>query len=237
MTQSAARIIADNVARIRERIAAAAESVGRSDDDVTLVAVTKYLSVEQIADAIKAGLDILGESRPQQLWEKADRFPRTDVRWHMIGHLQKNKIRRTLPLVSLLESVDSESMLDAVERIAAEERLKPSILIEVNISGDETKYGFPPDRVEAAILHAAHACPNVTITGLMGMSAREGGLDIARRNFESLRELRDRLVDVVPPSIDLGRLSMGMSRDFEEAVRSGATIVRIGRSLYEGVEL
>ena len=237
MNRTDAQIIADNAARVREQIATAADSVGRSDDEILLVAVTKYLPTERIADVIEAGLDTLGESRPQQLWDKYDRFEQADIRWHMIGHLQKNKIRKTLPRISLLESVDSSSMLDAVQRIAAEESLQQDVLIEVNISGDETKYGFPPDEVEASILHAAESCPNIAIKGLMGMAAREGGLDIARRNFESLRELRDRLIDVVPSNVDLGHLSMGMSRDFEEAVRSGATMVRIGRALYEGVRI
>jgi PLP dependent protein len=228
MAQHTAQI-AENVARVRGRIAGAAARSGRSADAVTLVAVTKYAPVELLWPLVEAGCADLGESRPQQLWDRAAALGDLPVRWHMIGHLQRNKVRRTLPLCSMIHSIDSPRLLDTVE---AEADRPVSVLLEVNVSGEEAKQGFAPSEVEP-FLATLSPVRHVTVRGLMCMAALEGGPDAARRDFAALRELRDRLRPCCPAGVMLDELSMGMSGDFEAAIEEGATIVRIGSALFE----
>lgn len=229
--------IADNLRRVQERIAAAAESAGRDSSEVTLVGVTKYVSVQEAAELAAAGCLDLGESRPQELWNKAGELAsasgRTlpNVHWHLIGHLQRNKLRRTLPLVTLIHSVDSERLLAAIDaewqNLTAEVNAPAPpmrVLLEVNTSGEAAKHGLAPQELEP-VLAAAREFPRVEICGLMTMAALEGGLAVAARNFASLRELADRY--------QLKERSMGMSGDFEAAIREGATLVRVGSALWE----
>lgn len=235
--------IAENLGRVRERIARAAEAAGRSPGDVTLVGVTKYVSAADAAELAAAGCVDLGESRPQELWKKAEELATSgggdQVRWHLVGHLQRNKVRRTLPLVKLIHSVDSRRLLDAIQReveaqaATGEPLLQPvRVLLEVNTSGEVAKHGLAPDDIEP-LLADANRFPDVTICGLMTMAALEGGPAVAAKNFASLCELRDRLRPRVPDCVELNELSMGMSGDFEEAIRAGATIVRVGTALWE----
>jgi pyridoxal phosphate enzyme (YggS family) len=231
--------IAENLDRIRERIARSAAAAGRSADEITLVGVTKYVGSSAVAELVAAGCTDLGESRPQELWAKAAEFEPSEaasrIRWHLIGHLQRNKIRRTLPLVSLIHSVDSERLLAALNeaRSGAEDNSTPlRVLLEVNTSGDSAKHGLVPEEVEP-ILSSAAVYPHVAICGLMTMAALEGGHAVAARNFAVLRELRDRLKPAAPECVQLDALSMGMSGDFEIAIREGATIVRIGSALWD----
>lgn len=236
--------IAENLRRVRERIARAAESAGRSADEITLVGVTKYVDAQQAAE-LAAGCTDLGESRPQELWKKADALttqraagftPAVSIRWHLIGHLQRNKVARTLPLVSRIHSVDSERLLAEINDArmkAGDSQPTVSVLLEVNTSDEAAKHGLAPDDV-ARLLEAAPGYPRVAIRGLMTMAALEGGLEVAARNFATLRELRDRLKRNVPEHVTLDDLSMGMSADFEVAIREGATIVRVGSLLWQG---
>jgi pyridoxal phosphate enzyme (YggS family) len=244
--------VADNLHRVQERIARAAESAGRRADEVTLVGVTKYVGTEQAAELVAAGCANLGESRPQELWKKAEALNREPastggVHWHLIGHLQRNKVARTLPLVALIHSIDSERLLAAINEAAtalplptgegrgegaSDKRRRTSILLEVNISGESAKTGLAPGEVER-LLASAPNYPHIAIRGLMTMAALEGGEEVAARNFASLRELRDRLRANVPRCVQLDELSMGMSDDFEVAIREGATIVRVGSLLWE----
>lgn len=234
MSDIAAQIAA-NLARVREQIAAAAKRSGRAASDVRLVAVTKYVDVEMTRAVFDAGCHDLGESRPQDLWAKAMALSNAAVAWHMIGHLQRNKIRRTLPAAALIHSVDSAQALTAIDRIAGELQLVSRVLIEVNTSGDASKDGVPPADV-AALLENAALLSHVKVEGLMTMAALEGGVDVARRNFASLRTLRDSLVGRTPDNVLLAELSMGMSGDFEAAIVEGATIVRVGSALFEGID-
>lgn len=229
--------VAENLARVRERIAQAAEAAGRSAGEITLVGVTKYVGAAQARELVAAGCTDLGESRPQELWAKASELASASretgapIRWHLIGHLQRNKVRRTLPLVSLIHSVDSLRLLAAID--AEWKALAPTLtdpvptiraLLEINTSGDVAKQGMKPGEIEP-ILAAAGQFPRVEICGLMTMAALDGGPAIAARNFAVLRELADRF--------QLQERSMGMSGDFEIAIREGATIVRIGSALWE----
>jgi pyridoxal phosphate enzyme (YggS family) len=233
--------IAENLARVRERIARAADSASRQSGEITLVGVTKYVGSREAAELAAAGCLDLGESRPQELWSKAAALwrdgisPVPAVRWHLVGHLQRNKIRRTLPLVTLIHSVDSERLVAAIDREnrdAADNRPPVAVLLEVNTSGEAAKHGLTPDEVEP-LLTMAPQFPYVSIRGLMTMAALGGGPTVAARNFSSLRELRDRLRPLAPECVHLDALSMGMSGDYEIAIREGATIIRVGSALWE----
>ncbi|MDH3717016.1 MAG: YggS family pyridoxal phosphate-dependent enzyme [Planctomycetota bacterium] len=228
-------IISQNLLEIRQRIAEAAAHSGRDASDVRLVAVTKYISPDLVPALVQAGARDLGESRPQELWSKVDTLKEVEVRWHLVGHLQRNKVRRTLPLVHLIHSVDSLRLLATIDREAAVAGRIVPVLLEVNISGDPEKHGFAADQLPAILPQLAEST-HVAIGGLMAMAHRQGGRDVARHDFAALRTLRDRLLIDAPANVSLAELSMGMSGDFEDAVREGATLVRIGRALYEGLE-
>jgi PLP dependent protein len=228
-----ARRVAENLAQVRARISAAAARSGRAAEAVTLVAVTKYVSAELASAAVAAGCRDLGESRPQELWAKAAALDDPAIRWHLVGHLQRNKVRRTLAIVSLIQSLDSARLLAVVDDEAARLGRTVDALVEVNISGDASKTGLSPGELEP-LLEQAATLSGVSIRGLMGMARLEGDQDAARRDFSALRALRDRLAARVAPAITLAELSMGMSGDFEAAIEEGATIVRLGSALFEG---
>ena len=181
--------ITDNLARVRERIAEAAARVGRRPEEITLVAVTKYADEEDIATLIDAGCRDLGESRPQQLWRRAEEFADRSVRWHMIGHLQRNKVARTLPAASLIHSCDSLRLAEAIHTSAHEQGLPPAeVLLEVNISADPAKHGFAAAEAAAACLHLA-TLSHVRLRGLMAMAGKPEDQNAARLDFHNLRQL------------------------------------------------
>ena len=227
--------IRDNLARVRQQMADAAARSDRAAEQVRLVAVTKSAGEVAIRALVQAGCHELGENRPQQLWQRAARLADLPICWHMIGTLQKNKIRRTLPLIQMLQSADSPSLVEAVERIAAELSLRVPILLEVNVSGEASKHGLEPPAV-GPLLEELARLEHVEVRGLMCMAGVEGGLERARRDFAALRGLRDRLRSACPDRVWLDALSMGMSGDFEVAIEEGATIVRIGSALFEGAD-
>ncbi len=228
------RLIAENVARIRERIVTAAARSGRASEAIRLVAVTKYGTVDTARSLLEQDCHDLGESRPQELWSKAEQIHDTSVRWHLVGHLQRNKIRRTLPYVCLLHSVDSLRLLEAIDEEARRINKQVPVLLEVNISCEDEKHGFSPRDMEG-IVAGLDAYQAIGVNGLMTMASRTGGATEARRNFAELRQLRDRLAPRCPAGVQLGELSMGMSHDFEQAILEGATIVRVGSALFEGL--
>jgi pyridoxal phosphate enzyme (YggS family) len=232
MTESRQQI-ADNLAAVEERLHAACRRAGRARSDVTLIAVTKTVSAEVAALLPGLGVYDLGESRPQELWRKAGVIPL--VRWHLIGHLQRNKIERTLPLLCRIHSVDSLRLLRALEAAAetlADPRPLPALL-EFNVSREASKHGFAPEELDD-VAAALAVLKYVRVDGLMTMAAFEDDPERTRPTFAALRALRDRL------AAELGRplphLSMGMSNDFEVAIEEGATLVRLGTVLFEGME-
>ncbi|MEM8944078.1 MAG: YggS family pyridoxal phosphate-dependent enzyme [Planctomycetota bacterium] len=233
MTSSVAKI-SENAQRVLERIEQAAADAGRLRSEVQLVAVAKYVDIDTTAALVQSGLDLLGESRPQQLWQKAASPALESIRWHMIGHLQRNKVQRTVPLVDLIHSVDSERLLRSIDRAASEHGKKQRVLLEVNTSGDAAKHGLSSVELQK-LLPTLTDFSSVEVCGLMTMAAREGGTAVASRNFAALRELRDVVQRECPDGIKLTELSMGMSHDFETAIREGATLVRIGSLLFQGV--
>ncbi|HOA50763.1 MAG: YggS family pyridoxal phosphate-dependent enzyme [Thermogutta sp.] len=236
MSESIEDILERNLNAVRHRIAVAATRCGRSPQEITMVAVTKYVDLSIIQGLLRLGQRILGESRPQQLWQRASELREYDIEWHLIGPLQKNKVRKTLPIAAWIHSIDSLGLLEAVDRIAGELGVRPKLLLEVNVSGHPTKHGFRPEEMPSVIAQ----CPqyrHVTICGLMAMAGQEGDLEGARRDFRALRELRDQLQELMGEEVTLKELSMGMSGDFEIAIEEGATIVRVGSALYEGLSL
>lgn len=226
--------LSDNLARVRQRIAEAAVRTGRLAQDIRLVGVTKYVDVETARATFRAGLRDLAESRPQELWRKAEGLKDQPIHWHFVGQLQRNKVEQTLPLIALLHSGDSLRLLEAVNSAAVKQRRIVETLLEVNISGDEAKHGFAGQELRSS-LAAIAALPGIRVRGLMTMAALEGGSERARRDFAALRELQGKLRAECPPQIELAELSMGMSGDFVEAIEEGATIVRVGSALFEGI--
>jgi len=223
--------ISENLAEVRGRMAAAAARAGRRAEVVRLVAVTKYVGPDEIRALVAAGCTELGESRPQQLWDRAAELAALPIHWHMIGHLQRNKVERTLPLVAMIHSLDSLRLAEAIDAAAAQgERIVP-VLLEVNVSRDAAKHGFAPAEIEP-LLPKLCALERLEIHGLMCMAGLEGDGEEARRDFANLRTLRDRLQTICPAKVRLDELSMGMSGDYEIAVEEGATIVRVGSALF-----
>ena len=227
-------VIAANASRVREQIAEAARRAGRRPQEITLVGVTKYVDVAATRMLFEAGCQDLGESRPQSLWEKAEALAGLPVRWHLIGHLQRNKVKRTLPYVSLLHSGDSLRLLQAVDAEAALLDRIVNVLLEVNISGEAAKHGFSADELRSSLPRIA-GLAHLRVRGLMTMASLTGGDEQARRDFDALRQLRDSLAGECPAGVDLNELSMGMSSDFEEAILAGATLVRIGSALWDEI--
>ncbi len=226
-------LLSDGLARVRDLIAVAAERSGRTADSVSLVAVTKSVDARPARELVAAGCTNLGEGRPQELWSKQAALADLRIRWHLVGHLQRNKVERTLPMVSLIHSVDSLRLLQTIDGAAAAQNQPAAVLLEVNISGDAAKHGFSPAEMPERF-GEAQKFTHVQIRGLMGMASLEGDATIARRDFQQLRALRDRLRSL-PGGAELEELSMGMSGDFEIAIEEGATIVRIGSALFDGV--
>lgn len=232
------KVLAENICRVREQISAAAKVSGRSADDITLVAVTKYVDADMTRQVAEAGCRVLGENRPQAFWAKADSLAefqsKFGFQWHMIGHLQRNKVARTLPLASLLHSIDSARLIAEVDKAAGTANLIANVLLEVNISGDEAKHGWPPAEM-SAVLESVAKFPNVRVKGLMAMAGLQTDGQGARREFAAMTELRQSLMSKCPDNCEMLELSMGMSRDFPEAIEEGATIVRIGSTLFDGI--
>lgn len=167
--------------------------------------------------------------------EKAEALADRKIMWHLIGHLQRNKVQRTLPFVVCIHSVDSLRLMQELSREAVAQSWVADVLLEVNTSGESAKNGLAPDEVEPLFPEIAKL-PRFFVLGLMTMAGLGGGMDRARRNFAALRELFDRLKPNCPPNVAMIELSMGMSGDYEVAIEEGATIVRIGSALFEGVE-
>ncbi len=219
--------ISNNLQRVRDRIAAAALRSGRASSEVTLLAVSKTLPAEAVAEALAAGQCKFGENRVQELSEKAPRLP-ASCQWHLIGHLQQNKVRQALQFASVIQTVDSLPLLQRINRIAGEMELTPEILLEVNISGEDSKFGICPDDAEV-LLEAAREGP-AHCRGLMTIAPLQASETELAAIFSGLRRLRDRLVSRT--GLALPELSMGMSGDFEIAIAEGATLVRIGSAIF-----
>jgi len=220
--------IADNLERVREQIAQATGKAGRSIDDVELVAISKTHDAVKVREAIEAEQSLFGESRVQEARVKIPDLP-SNLRWHFVGHLQKNKIRHALPLFELIHSVDSLALAQDINRIAEEDGLHPRVLLEVNVAGEGSKFGFTPDKLREDLENLL-ALPRLSILGLMTIPPIADEAEASRKYFVELRELRDRLQTEF--HVDLAQLSMGMTQDFAIAVEEGATLVRVGTAIF-----
>ena len=218
--------IAENLAAVEDRIVAAADRAGRDPADVRLVAVTKTFGPEAVTEAIRAGASLLGENRVQEAAAKIPLCPSAE--WHLIGHLQSNKVRRALALFSAFHSVDTVKLLEEIAKASEETGRRPDLLLEVNVAGEASKFGFRPDDVADALRAASSL--GLSVTGLMTVPPFRPDPEAVRPAFRALRELRDRLQDET--GCGLPELSMGMSHDFEVAIEEGATWVRIGTALF-----
>ena len=214
---------------VRGNITAACARARRDPAEVEIIAVTKTHGAEVVKEAWDAGLRIVGENKVQEAaWKKPASV--TGPMWHLIGHLQSNKVRHALELFDFIHSVDSVKLADRINLIADEMGVSPRILLEVNVSGEKSKSGMTPESVESTLRHIAEACPRVTVEGLMTMAPFSENPEDARPYFRRLRELRDGLEQKL--GMRLPRLSMGMSGDYEVAVEEGATWVRLGTVLF-----
>lgn len=223
--------LAENLESVRTRIREAAIRSGRTPDSVTLVAVTKRNPPEAVRPLVLLGAHDLGENYPQELWKKAEALGDLDVRWHLIGHLQGNKARKTLPMVRFIHAVDSLKLLQTLDVLAAEVPNPPPVCLQVNTSGEAAKHGWASDTI-LADSDAIARCRKIPVVGLMTMAGLGTTADTARPSFVLLRETRDALR--ARGGLALPELSMGMSNDFETAVEEGATLVRVGSALFEG---
>jgi pyridoxal phosphate enzyme (YggS family) len=220
--------IAENLERVRDEIAQAAAKAGRSADDVDLVAVSKTHDAEKVRKAVEAGQHLFGESRVQEARVKIPELP-SNLRWHFVGHLQKNKIRYVLPLFELIHSVDSLALAQEINRIAEEEGSHPRVLLEVNVAGEGSKFGFAPEKLRSE-MESLLALPRLSILGLMTIPPIAEEAEASRKYFVALRELRDRIQTGF--HVDLAQLSMGMTQDYAVAVEEGATLVRVGTAIF-----
>lgn len=220
--------IKDNLKKIREKI----EAAGGDPAKIKLIAVVKNVPLEQIFQALEAGITGIGINRVQ---EAADKYPAIkarfpEVAWHMLGHLQRNKVRQALDIFDIIQSVDSELLVEEIDKRA--ERPIP-ILIEVNTSGETTKFGIEPEKAIDLVRFAA-SHEKIKVRGLMTIGPLTGEEEKTRRSFRSLRELKDEIIKQNIPAVEMEVLSMGMTSDFEAAIKEGSNLVRIGRGIFSG---
>ena len=220
--------IAENLAEVHQLIADAAVRGGRKASDVELLMVSKTFPVSAIREAAEAATPLFAESKVQEAMEKIPQLP-SSYRWHFIGHLQSNKIRKILPLVETIHSIDSSSLAHDVDRIAGELGSRPQGYLQVNVARDEAKFGFSPETVRQN-MEAILRLPRLEVIGLMTIPFAAKDPEDNRRHFAALRELRDALEKEF--AVSLPGLSMGMSDDFAIAIEEGATIVRVGSRIF-----
>ena len=217
--------IADNLARVRERIAAAAARAGTDEEEIALIAVTKTVDIPRIQEAIQAGVTDIGENYVQDSARKFEVIGKS-VRWHMIGHLQTNKVRLAVPIFDLIQTVDSIGLAKEIGKRSAVIDKASEVLVEVNISGEASKFGVQPDKA-LALCESVAMIEGVELRGLMGIAPFVTDEEVIRRSFKLLKGLWDRL-----PNVHQGWLSMGMSSDFEIAIEEGSNMVRIGTAIF-----
>ena len=221
-------IIAENLARVRADISESEQKAGRHPGSVELIAVSKTYPPEIILEAVEAGQLLFGESRVQEVKAKIAELP-SKLHWHLVGHLQKNKIRQALPMFELIHGVDSLELLEDIERIAREVGLFPRVLLQVNVAGEASKFGFLPERLITAVRRILEL-DRLQIEGLMTIPPLAPSPELSRKYFVQLRKLRDQLEREF--SFSLPHLSMGMSSDYKVAIEEGATLVRVGTAIF-----
>lgn len=223
--------ISENLSQVRLRMNAAAERSGRQPGSVELVAVSKSAKVPKIREAIALGLTTFGENRIQDAEPKIAELADPSLRFHMIGHLQSNKVKTAVALFSTIESVDTVRLAEKISQEAALAGKVMPILVEVNISGEAEKYGFKPEEVYGAMDEIVKL-PNLKVEGLMGMAPNTADVELRRKSFKTLKGLFSVCKTIKSPNLEMKVLSMGMSDDFETAIEEGANRVRVGRAIF-----
>ena len=222
--------LAQNYKTVKENVTKACEQAGRSEQEVTLLAVSKTKPVDMLMDVYRAGARDFGENKVQELVDKIPQMP-SDVRWHMIGHLQRNKVRQVVGKAALIQSIGSEALLREVEKEAARQQLVQDILLEVNIGGEESKSGVSPEALWP-LLDAAAAQEHIRVKGLMAIPPVNDDDAQNRRYLAAVHDLFVKAGERGYSNVEMQTLSMGMSGDYENAIREGATLVRIGTAIY-----
>jgi pyridoxal phosphate enzyme (YggS family) len=226
--------IAENLSRVRERMAAGASRAGRHPEDVVLMAVSKTFSAEQISEAYRAGLRLFGENRVQEFAGKMDALRDLhDAEWHLIGHLQTNKASKAVELFAAIDSVDSLRLAQKLNAAAQQFQKKLEVLIEINVGGESAKSGMAPDSRELEeLLSRAWELDHLAFRGLITVPPFTDDPQQARPYFRKLRDLRDQIAARKLPAVVMSSLSMGMSHDFEVAIEEGSTCVRVGTAIF-----
>lgn len=222
--------IKDNIASIKKVMEEAAVRTGRNPDELLLIAVTKTRSPEEINMAIAAGITDVGENKVQEILDKYEKVD--PVRWHMIGHLQTNKVKYIIDKVSLIHSVDSIRLAREIDKRAAQHNKVMDILIQVNAAEEESKFGIRTEETGQMVREILESCPNVRIRGLMSIAPFEDDPEKVRGYFKEMAELYDEYRAIEHERLDFRYLSMGMSNDFPVAIEEGANAVRIGTSIF-----
>ena len=223
--------ISRNLEDVRSRIGKAARDAGRNADEVRLLAVSKTFDLDHVRAAAAAGQEDFGENRVQEALQKIDGSADLKIRWHLIGTLQSNKVRKAAPRFSAIHSVDSRRLLETIDAAASEAGKAPELLVQVDLAGEATKHGAPPDEA-IDIVRAAAQCRSARCVGLMTIPPFFEQPERTRPYFSRLRALREALLTEGLDPAMLRELSMGMSHDFEIAVQEGATIVRLGTAIF-----
>ena len=223
-------MIKENLEAVEKRVQDACKRAGRSRDEVTLIAVSKTKPVSLIREAMACGQVDFGENKVQELCKKLEEI-REPLRWHLIGHLQRNKVKYVVDKACLIHSVDSERLAQEIQKEAAKRDLVCPVLVEVNVGGEETKSGVSPQEA-LPLVRSIAALPNVKVKGLMTVAPPVERPEDARIYFKELRELADTIRKEAIPGVEMKELSMGMTGDFEAAIEEGATMVRVGTAIF-----
>lgn len=221
--------ITENIRNVKKDISGAAAECGRGEESVLLIAVTKTYGAEDINEAIDAGITDIGENRVQEILEKYDKIK--PVRWHLIGHLQKNKVKYIIDKVEMIHSVDSLALAEEINKQAEKIGKVQKILIQVNVSGEESKFGIGPSECED-LCQRISKLKNVQINGLMTIAPFTEDRELLNKVFQGLKQIS---LDISSKNMDtviMDQLSMGMTHDFPEAIRNGATMVRVGTAIF-----
>ena len=224
-------MISANIERLRERIVSACRRSGRRPDDVALIAVAKTFPAELVEEAVRAGVADIGENYVQEVLGKRAALSALDIRWHFIGHLQSNKVRQIAEWVHLVHALDSASLARELNERATRAGRIIEVLVEVNTTGEQTKFGLPPESVPGFI-RSLEPLSHIRIGGLMTIGPFLPDPEGSRPMFRTLRSLRDEITKAPQSNMDLHHLSMGMTGDFEVAIEEGATLVRIGTAIF-----
>jgi pyridoxal phosphate enzyme (YggS family) len=224
--------IQDNYFRVKEKVRKAAERVGRSEGEIALCVITKNRSAEEVLEVVETGHGLFGENRVQEAQAKIAGLP-TELEWHLVGHLQRNKAKLALQLFRMIHSVDSLRLAGELAKWASRENKVVPILIEVNTSGEETKFGVAPREAEGLIREIAEM-PSLRVEGLMTMAPYLEEREATRPYFRRLRELREAIAGLEIPNVAMRYLSMGMTNDYEVAIEEEANLLRIGSAIFEG---